>query len=571
MREKLRIGVLAAPGGSVEGWEAYILSQLAADAALEFTAVIEHQEAAGAASGFGKKLRKRWRRIPHALAQRVVEGMDGWVARSAYRSIGKFEVDQRYPISEMLPNVPTLSVVAVESQSGLVQRFNQESLEKVRACELDLLLRFGFKILRGEILSAARFGVLSYHHADNRNNRGGPCGFWEVYYDSEQTGATLQVLTEELDGGIAVRRALYPTHRLSWNGNRRRLRATSTWLMIDAVRELARERRWTPVVDCRPVRAYSYPLYVQPDFVRSLAFAGKLLGRFLAHAASRLLNVRQWRILYRVGATPCSGEPSSPPTNLVLWKLKQLVPPRGRFFADPFLHWHQGKLYLFVEDYRRSTGKAVISWFEWAESDWKYGGVALECPYHLSYPFLFEHDERIYMIPESCESGRIELWEAEAFPQQWKLARVLLDDIVAVDSTLLLRDGTYYLFTNVDRAGIGDPGTELHIYFTDDLLQGEWQAHPRNPVLQDCSVARNAGGFFRDQQGRLIRAAQANGSDYGQGLVFREVYNLSQREYQERTLETVLPRWDPNLFGMHHVQFAQGSVVLDALYAVSRF
>jgi methionyl-tRNA formyltransferase len=46
--------------------------------------------------------------------------------------------------------------------------------------ELGVLLRFGFNILSGEILTVARYGVWSYHHGDNDYYRGGPPHFWEL-------------------------------------------------------------------------------------------------------------------------------------------------------------------------------------------------------------------------------------------------------------------------------------------------------------------------------------------------------------------------------------------------------
>jgi len=571
MPEKLRIGVMAASSGSVEGWEAYILSELSLDPNIEWTVILQHKEPMSAASALADRIKRKWRRIPAGLALRFMERVDELAGRSAYPSIGKFQVDERYPLPDLLPGVPVLHVTPNESASRLVQRFDEETIKTIREYQLDLLIRFGFKILRGKILSAARFGIVSYHHADNRVNRGGPCGFWEVYNDLGQTGSTLQVLTEELDSGTVIKRGIYPTHRFSWAGNRRRLRATSTLLMIDAIRELARERRWCPLPDPRPLSVYAHPLYVNPGFRDSLTFLGKLAGRSLKHVGSRIFSIRQWRILYQVGPAPSQGVEPPAPANLILWKFKQLVPPRGRFYADPFLCWRDGKLYLFVEDFSRATGKAVISWLEWMGKEWKYGGVALDCPYHLSYPFVFEHQGRVFMIPESYASRRVELWEAEEFPGRWKLARVLLDNVRAVDSTILAKDGSLYLFTNLDRSETHDPGTELHIYSIPDLLNGTLCPHARNPVIQDCRVARNAGGFFTDSQGRLIRAAQINSSGYGEGLVFREVKRLTSEEYEEETLETVLPQWEPGLEGMHHTHFAQGSIVMDSLHRVQRF
>jgi len=569
MSGKLKVGLMVAASGTIEGWEAYILSQLQDDPEFEWVVILQHREPGGRGTGFVDKLKSKWRRIPHVAAQRVMERFDRFLGRSHYNSVGDFGVDARYPVSRFLPDVPVLPVEPAESASGLVQRFDAGTIEKIRDFQPDLLIRLGFKILKGEILTVAPFGIVSYHHADNTSNRGGPCGFWEVYHDLEQTGATLQVLTEELDGGMVVKRVLYPTYRFSWDANKRRLRATSTWLMIDALRELARTRKWTFVPDVRPLRIYAHPLLLAPKLSQSIAFAGKLLGRILSHVASRVFAIRQWRILYRIAEPSTSAGPV--PADLSLRKLRQLVPARNRFLADPFLFVHDSKLYLFVEDYSRSTGRACISWFEWSGKDWKEGGVALECAYHLSYPFIFVHQSRVFMIPESLGSRRIELWEADPFPSRWKLTRVLMDNVSAVDSTILARDGKLYLFTNLDRANVGDPGTELYIFWTDDLLNGSWHPHARNPVIQDCRVARNAGGFFEDREGRLIRAAQINGSEYGQGLVFRLVKRLTGSEYEEETLEQVLPLWESDIVGMHHFQAAGANVVMDSCHRVSRF
>ena len=59
-------------------------------------------------------------------------------------------------------------------------------------------------IEKGEILKKyGKYGILSIHHGDNRINRGGPVGYWEVNY-KEDSGITVQLLNEELDGGKLV-------------------------------------------------------------------------------------------------------------------------------------------------------------------------------------------------------------------------------------------------------------------------------------------------------------------------------------------------------------------------------
>lgn len=69
---------------------------------------------------------------------------------------------------------------------------------------LDILVRFGFGIIRGEVLTAPTYGVFSYHHGDIREYRGRPAGFWEFMNDEPRIGVTLQQLTDELDGGRVI-------------------------------------------------------------------------------------------------------------------------------------------------------------------------------------------------------------------------------------------------------------------------------------------------------------------------------------------------------------------------------
>ena len=88
-------------------------------------------------------------------------------------------------------------------------------LERIRAFRPDVLIRLGFRILRGGILTAAPHGVWSYHHGDNDRYRGGPPGFWEVMEGTPVTGTILQRLTEALDGGQVLYRSWGATNLFS--------------------------------------------------------------------------------------------------------------------------------------------------------------------------------------------------------------------------------------------------------------------------------------------------------------------------------------------------------------------
>jgi hypothetical protein len=109
----------------------------------------------------------------------------------------------------MLRGVDSLTITPIAKR--FVHRFPAEALERIREKNLDVLIRFGFNILRGDILQAARYGVWSYHHGDNDFYRGGPPYFWEVYEANPASGAILQVLTEELDGGHVLCKGYFAT------------------------------------------------------------------------------------------------------------------------------------------------------------------------------------------------------------------------------------------------------------------------------------------------------------------------------------------------------------------------
>lgn len=67
--------------------------------------------------------------------------------------------------------------------------------------DVDIAIRFGFGIIKGDALTAPTHGMLSYHHGDLRKYRGRPAGFHEFINREPTAGVTIQRLNESLDGG----------------------------------------------------------------------------------------------------------------------------------------------------------------------------------------------------------------------------------------------------------------------------------------------------------------------------------------------------------------------------------
>ena len=238
-----------------------------------------------------------------------------------------------------------------------------------------------------------------------------------------------------------------------------------------------------------------------------------------------------------------------------------IVPPGDRFYADPFLFEHQGQTFIFFEDYRHETRKGVISCVSVDSTATSSSPVTvLEGANHLSYPFIFEVDGTIYLMPDASRKGRVELHRSVRFPTEWQFERVLLEQ-PAADPTLWEQDGTFWLFVNLSAAVTGLPCQDLHLFFSDSLA-GQWSPHPKNPIVVDASGARPAGRMFLDD-GQLIRPAQDCSADYGSAIVLKRVLVLSRTDYEEETMARISSEWLPRSTGTHHFDHNTEFEVMD--------
>jgi hypothetical protein len=237
-----------------------------------------------------------------------------------------------------------------------------------------------------------------------------------------------------------------------------------------------------------------------------------------------------------------------------------LPSPRSRFYADPFLFEKDGVTFLFFEDYDYASGKARISYVTLGADGARLPAAALERPYHLSYPHIFAHEGRIFMIPETYSNRAVELYEATAFPQGWRLRATLLADIDAADATVHRRDGRWWMFATV--TAHGGSGWDSVSVFWADALEGPWHPHPMNPVKNDVTAARPAGKMI-ELEGRLLRPAQDCSNGYGSALAWCEVVELSETAFVERTIARQTCPAESGYHGLHTFNRSASFEVVD--------
>jgi glycosyltransferase involved in cell wall biosynthesis len=244
-----------------------------------------------------------------------------------------------------------------------------------------------------------------------------------------------------------------------------------------------------------------------------------------------------------------------------------LVAPSGRYWADPCIVECNGRRLMFVEEYSIHDNKGVIACLELlADNKARRLGIALERPWHLSYPQVFESDGTWYLTVESGSVRRASLYRAAGLPLLWEHVGDLLSGCQCVDPTLYRKDGYWYLFAGVSESG-GSTCDELFL-FVATALTGPYKPHPSNPIVRDVRRARPAGRLF-ERNGRLIRPAQDCAPDYGAAIVFNEVLELSPTRYRERELSRISPSWLPDLWGCHTYCSVGQAEVVDARGQVS--
>lgn len=535
---------------TVPAWVRRTLEEVVLSDVAEVVLVV--LDAKGPARGKGG-IRELWRRRRHLLYELYVR-LDRKLLPA------RPDAFERVSVEDLLEGCPMIRVAPERTRFSDV--FPSEAVQELDSHDLDVALRFGFRILRGGVLRVARHGVWSYHHDDNRAVRGGPPGFWEVMEDHAVTGSMLQVLTERLDAGEVLYRSWSPTHRRSVNRNKNHVYWKSASFVTRKLRQLAETGSAFDDGGCGVEYApYGARLYRKPTnrelLPHLLRFTGRAGRTWVRDAVTR----DQWLWAYRLLDAGQEGPPDE------LFRFRAVVPPRDRSWADPFPIARGGGHFVFVEELVHRRGedrRGHISVFEIDAAGEPSSPVpVLERPYHLSYPFVFGWRGETFMIPESASNRTVELYRCTSFPGEWTPEAVLLDGVRAVDATLHCEGDRWWMFVNIASEEATHPHDELHLFSAATPL-GPWHPHRGNPVRSDARGARPAGKLF-PWRGDLYRPGQDCSRLYGHSIRLHRVKRLDRDEYVEELVSTLRPGWRPGLVATHTLNQDGRLAVVDGM------
>jgi beta-xylosidase len=220
--------------------------------------------------------------------------------------------------------------------------------------------------------------------------------------------------------------------------------------------------------------------------------------------------------------------------------------------ADPFLFVNDETLYMFYEEQVKLTGKGVIKMICTKDlNKWLEPTTVLDEKHHLSYPNVFRYEDNIYMLPETGDDFSVKLYKPSKDLLKWTYHKTLLSGEKYVDSSIILKDGLYYLFTTIYENG----DYRLMLYMSKQI-DGEYKIHPCSPIANGKNNGRCGGSIF-ENEGLLYRPTQICEKYYGEGLKINKITTLSEENYQEEVVhERIIPNNDKFFTnGGHHYNY----------------
>ena len=236
----------------------------------------------------------------------------------------------------------------------------------------------------------------------------------------------------------------------------------------------------------------------------------------------------------------------------------EIIKNSWRFWAaDPFLFEYNSETYVFAELYDYIACKGTLGYCKLEKSKKPKWKKIISEPYHMSYPYIYEMNGEIYILPESGASNCLYTYKATHFPDKWEKCDIIRENVVYGDTSLFeYQNHTFALSYDVSD---NERYRLMLLNLSDKNLDSKIEGNP--------SIQRPAGRPFYIEN-RLLRPAQICENDYGEGLIFYEIYFDKEGNYKENAISRIMPNeltYSKNIIlnGMHTYNATRNYEVID--------
>lgn len=547
----MKLGILIKDFNKLANWELRIIHEIINDTKVELSLLIQDGRVE---SENQKRLKYSLYKLFHSKNNLSKLLLKFQIKLERILFYNKHTVDKKILINYLR----NINIVKVNPRrNGFLDIFNEEDTRLIRNYKLDIILKLGFNELGGGILEAANFGIWYLCHEDSSSNRGGPAGFWEIVMKESFVSVTLLQLTPKPDIVLIIDKAYF---NLFWSfvKTNNSILEASVSLLLKNIRQLDQGHFSTDESKFN---------YCPQDKFPSLFF----ILKYFIHFYSSLLNILIEKIDYKLFGnryycwTLFIGKGNFLDTKLT--GLKPIELPKDKCWADPFLFKYNNDNYVFFENYSFKNKKGKISCGKLTEYNIVDVTDVLVFDYHLSYPFIFEENGNIFLMPESHENKRLEIYKCLNFPNYWELYSTAFEGETVVDAFFFNDEFKQkWLFVTKQMDPNAPIDCELFIYRVDSIKMDKLTPHKQNPVIIDSRTARNAGAIFK-YNNYLFRPSQRNiDGIYGKALNINKITKLTIDEYVEEQLTIIQPDFHNGLIATHHLHQMDEYFAIDAGY-----
>lgn len=231
---------------------------------------------------------------------------------------------------------------------------------------------------------------------------------------------------------------------------------------------------------------------------------------------------------------------------------------KGGWFADPFiLSANQDVIDVLVEEWVNKQGKGRISKLTIDAKSYKLLEVKpiLENETHFSFPNIIKDNGKLYVYPENCEGGKLNIYEYDTNRDKLTNPCCLVNEPL-LDSQLMVYDGKYYIFAI--NQNDGDMRHNILYIYESGSLMGNYKLI--QVYKNERKEERGAGSIFLCD-GQIVRPVQCCEGDYGVALIFNEIV-YENGQFKEIELGRMFPNKQLRFNRKIHTYNRLGNIVV---------
>lgn len=239
-----------------------------------------------------------------------------------------------------------------------------------------------------------------------------------------------------------------------------------------------------------------------------------------------------------------------------------------KFYADPFfLATNDGNIKILLEEYSFKENYGKISLMT-LDQDYKLKTkkLLLDTKSHLSYPFIFNENNKTFIFPETAQNNKLSCYEYDPKNETMRFLKDIID-LPLRDSTIIKYNNKYWIFGTMSDNGLD---YELHVYYSDNLL-GTYNPHPANPIKNGLDGTRSAGNFITID-GIIYRPTQNCQNSYGESITINRITEISETNISEEPYMTIQlnPENKNNrrISTIHTINIFKNTIVVDGQISI---